>query len=245
MRCTGMVVAGMVAFLMVAAARAGEAEEGFKPLFDGKSLDGWVVKGKEIDVKRKMWTVDNGTILADSMKWRGHDYVWLCTKEEYGDFVLRLKFQAYRDNKGNSGIQVRSRYNDVDLWMDGPQIDINPPEPWRTGMMWDETRGNQRWIFPNLPAGKWVDLTMGNPRMRFDYSDQRSGWNEMEVTCKGTKISAVLNGVKITDFEGKGILDDKVHKDRNVGMKGVIALQIHTGDLLRIRYKDISIKELK
>jgi len=35
-----------------------------------------------------------------------------------------------------------------------------------------------------------------------------------------------------------------VHKMRNVGLSGHIALQIHTGDLLRIRYKDIYIKDL-
>ena len=43
-----------------------------------------------------------------------HNYVWLQTIKEYGDFELRLKFQASRSNKGNSGVQVRSRYYEND-----------------------------------------------------------------------------------------------------------------------------------
>ncbi len=216
---------------------------GWRPLFDGKSLDGWTVKCKPQDAGKAFWKVDQGTILADSMSSSGHDYVWLCTDKEYSDFVLRLEFQAYRDSPGNSGVQIRSRYDDTAGWLDGPQVDINPPGPWRTGMIWDETRGVQRWLYPDIPAGKWVDESMAPPGLRFLYSDEGSGWNDLEIVAVGTHFQAVLNGVTVMNYNGTGVLDDAVHAQRQVGRKGVIALQIHKGDKLRIRFNDIRIRE--
>ncbi len=58
------------------------------------------------------------------------------------------------------------------------------------------------------------------------------------------KLEAVLNGVRVMQYDGTGVLDDEVHKNRNVGIKGVIALQIHRNDQLKMRFKDVRIKEL-
>lgn len=229
--------------LLAVSAVALGAEGAWQPLFTGENLDQWQVKCKPGDAGKHFWKIDNGTILADSIGQKGHDYIWLCTRKEYGDFDLRLKFQVYRDSPGNSGVQIRSRYDDAAGWLDGPQIDINPPGPWRTGMVWDETRGVQRWIYPNLPKGKWVDESMAARGIRFYFSSDEPAWNEMEISARGMAIKATLNGVVVTDFRGEGILDDDVHKQRNVGTSGVIALQIHAGDQLRIRYKDIDVRE--
>ncbi len=211
-------------------------------LFNGRDLDGWTVKCKPEDRDKGFWRVDQGTILADSIGRKGHDYVWLTTNREYSDFILRLEFQAYRSSPGNSGVQIRSRYDETQWWLNGPQVDIHPPGPWRTGMMWDETRGNQRWIFPDLPKDKWVDETMSKPARIFYYGEEADAWNTLEISARGTKFTAVLNGVQITDYEGKGVLDDEAHQKLQVGRKGVIALQIHTGDELRIRFRNIRIK---
>ena len=213
-------------------------------LFNGKDLAGWVVKCKPADAGKQFWRVEDGTILADSMTDKEHDYIWILTEQEYGDFVLRLHFQAYRDNPGNSGVQIRSRYDDQAGWLDGPQIDINPPGPWRTGMIWDETRDVKCWLYPDVPKGEWVDPSMAPPEMVFYYNDEGPGWNELEIKAVGTKVTAHLNSVLVTEYDGSGVLDDDVHKARNVGLLGHIALQIHTGDLLKIRYKDIYIKNL-
>lgn len=218
--------------------------KGWKSLFNGKDLNGWSVKCKPVDKDKQFWRVDAGTILADSIGSKKHDYVWLVTEEEYSDFILRLRFQAYRKSSGNSGVQIRSRYGDEAGWLDGPQIDINPPGPWRTGMIWDETRGVNRWLYPNVPKGKWVDKSMANPELVFYYSDEGPGWNELEITTVGTRLSASLNGIKLMEYDGEGVLNDDIHKGRNVGLIGNIALQIHTKDELKIRFKDIYIKEL-
>ncbi len=216
----------------------------WKSLFNGKDLSGWIVKCKPGDRDKDFWSVENGAILADSIGRKKHDYVWLITKKEYSDFMLRLRFQAYRESPGNSGIQIRSRYDDEAGWLDGPQIDINPPGPWRTGMIWDETRGVQHWLYPKVPKGQWVDKSMANPELVFYYSDEEPSWNELEITAVGTRLSASLNGVKVMEYDGEGVLNDDIHKSRNVGLNGHIALQIHTNDELKIRFKDIYIKEL-
>lgn len=216
----------------------------WRSLFDGTDLSGWEVKCKPADAHREFWKVDSKTILADSMGCKGHDYVWLATKREYSDFVLKLRFQAYRDSPGNSGVQVRSRYDDSVGYLDGPQVDINPPGTWRTGMVWDETRGNQRWLYPDVPRGKWVDASMAVAGLTFVYADEGNGWNDLEITAMGTRLRAVLNGVEVMKYDGAGVLDDAVHRERGVGERGVVALQIHKGDQLRIRFKDILLKDL-
>ena len=216
----------------------------WKSLFNGKDLSGWIVKCKPGDKDKEFWSIESGTILADSIGTKKHDYVWLVTKKEYSDFMLRLRFQAYRKSPGNSGVQIRSRYDDEAGWLDGPQIDINPPGSWRTGMIWDETRGVQHWLYPKVPKGKWVDKSMANPDLVFYYSDEETGWNELEITAVGTRLNASLNCVKIMEYDGEGVLNDDIHKGRNVGLNGHIALQIHTNDELKIRFKDIYINEL-
>jgi hypothetical protein len=215
----------------------------WRPLFNGKDLTGWTVKGKPDDRGKAFWRVDQGTILADSMDHKGHDYVWLVTEGEYSDFVLQLSFQAYRESPGNSGIQIRSRYDDQAGWLDGPQIDINPPGPWRTGMIWDETRGSGRWLYPHVPQGQWVDVSMANPDLVFHYADESPGWNRLEIKAVGTEIIAILNGVLVAHYNGSGVLDDQTHEKHNVGLRGHLALQIHRGDQLRIRFKDLAIRD--
>jgi hypothetical protein len=232
------------AFFVTAGLAFAQNDSEWVPLFNGKDLSGWSVKCKPADRGKQFWRVEEGTIVADSLGHKDHDYVWLASDAEYSDFVLRLKFQAYRESPGNSGVQIRSRYDQTEWWLNGPQIDIHPPGPWRTGMMWDETRGNQRWIYPDIPKDQWVDESMSKPALQLFYADEGDGWNTLEIRAIGTKIEAVLNGVTVTDYDGAGILDDENHRARQVGIKGIIALQIHSGDELKIRFRDVEIKNL-
>lgn len=238
-----------VAILVIAAGCAShespkQSKSKWQALFNGQDLTGWTVKAKPADRGRDFWRVEDGCIVANSIGRPDHDYVWLVSDREFSDFALRLSFQAYKDSPGNSGVQIRSRYDDQAGWMDGPQIDINPPGPWRTGMIWDETRGSGRWLFPPVNPGKWVNQLMANPDLVFNYDTESPGWNALEIRAVGATITATLNGVPVTSFDGTGILDDAVHQARGVGMRGQIALQIHTGDELKIRFKDIQVTEL-
>lgn len=235
----------LAAWLAAGCASTETSPDGDPPwqsLFNGKDLACWMIKCKPVDRDKVCWRVEDGAIVADSMNVGKHDYIWLLSEQEYSDFTLRLKFQAFRESPGNSGVQIRSRYDDAAGWLDGPQVDINPPGPWRTGMIWDETRGNQRWLYPDVPKGTWVNEKMARSGLRFFHSDEGAGWNDLEISARGLKLKAVLNGVTVMEYDGEGVLNDAVHRERQVGEKGHLALQIHTGDKLRIKFKDIQIQ---
>jgi len=225
-------------------ASRGRAEFGqWQSLFNGRDLAGWTLKCKPADRNKGFWHVEDGCIVADSMGRPDHDYVWLVSEREYSDFVLRLRFQPFRGCPGNSGVQIRSRYDDEAGWLDGPQVDIHPSGPWRTGMIWDETRGSGQWLYPAVPQGQWVNQAMAQPDLVLYYAEDESAWNTMEITAAGPTITVVLNGVLVTSYDGTGVLDDEVHRRRDVGLKGHIALQIHTGDQLKIRFRDVFLRE--
>ena len=75
------------------------AEE-WKPLFDGKTLEGWTQHGG-----KAKYTVENGEIVGTSVPMTPNSF--LCTNKEYGDFILELEFKV--DPTLNSGVQIRSQ----------------------------------------------------------------------------------------------------------------------------------------
>lgn len=216
----------------------------WESLFNGHDFFGWTVKSVPADQDKEFWSIVDGVIQVNSLGQKDHDYVWLMTDNEYDNFVLKLKFQAFKDSPGNSGVQIRSRYDENAGWLDGPQIDIHPSGYWRCGMIWDETRENKRWLYPEIPKDEWVDSTMAVQGITFYFSDDEPAWNDLEITANGTKLEAVMNGLTIMQWDGDGVLNDDNHKKYNVGKKGHIALQLHIKDELKMRYKDIIIKEL-
>jgi hypothetical protein len=89
------------------------ADEEFKPLFDGKSLDGWtfIVKpdkdGKKADPK-ETWSVTDGYIRCT-----GKPNGCAVTAKEYGDYVLKVKWRFPADSKGgNSGVLLHVQNDD-------------------------------------------------------------------------------------------------------------------------------------
>jgi hypothetical protein len=87
------------------------AHQGWVSLFNGKNLEGWTIDHLPGDkeLAPKAWTVDSAMILANTLGRKEHFYILLATQKDYGDFVLRLKFQVDRGITGNSGVQMRSR----------------------------------------------------------------------------------------------------------------------------------------
>ena len=216
-------------------------------LFNGQDLTGWIVQCQPKDQAKVFWKADHGTILCDSMGRKDHNYVWLLTEKEFGDFELRLKFQAYADSPGNSGLQFRSRFDATASggWLDGPQVDIHPPAamPWRTGLIYDETREERRWISPSLKNSQ-MDPKFKPAHYVFKYAGDGDGWNDLTLICRGTQVKTILNGVVRTDWDGAGVLDNASHVRHNVGRAGHFALQLHAGDQLRIQFRDIRIRTL-
>ncbi len=219
----------------------GSGADEFVSIFDGKTMKGWKLYAKPKDITKNYWKVDQGAIVANTMSAKDHGAMFLFYEEELADFELKLKFQAYRNSPGNSGIQIRSRYTEGNV--DGPQVDIHPPAPFRTGLLYDESKKYNRWIYPSKPSWKISPKEVIN-KATFYYSDDKPAWNELHIICKGTSVKTVLNGIVVTDFDGKGVLDDQIHANQNVGMKGKIGLQVHNKDEILIRFTDIRLKKI-
>lgn len=221
-------------------------------LFNGENLEGWEIKKVASDRGYDFWSVEDGAIVVNSLGTPDHDYIWLQTKEEYADFELQLKFQSYRESPGNSGVQIRSRYDSTGTvegsqaigWLDGPQVDIHPTGPWRTGYIYDETRGHQRWIVPDLPDWRMDSATYAPAKYLHYFSDEAPFWNELRIICNGNQIKTMVNGITIVDYDGTGLLDDEWHQKYGIHEKGHIALQLHRGDELKMAFKAIRIRNL-
>jgi hypothetical protein len=228
-------------------------QDEWEVLFNGADLEGWTVRCLPGDRDKTYWKVVDGAIECNSLGDSDHHYVWLITEKEFADFHMKLEFQVFRTSPGNSGVQFRSRYDDTETardggWLNGPQADIHGPAPMRTGLIYDETEGVQRWIYPSLPD--WNITREQVPPNALDtrlvYAEEHpEGWNRMEIICRGMHIETIVNGNRVTDFNAEGILNDELHQLRDVGSTGSIALQLHLHDELKIRFRHILIKEFK
>lgn len=209
----------------------------WQSLFDGKTLTGWRVECKPADRGKTFWSVREGAIACDSVGRKEHDYVWLVSEAEFADFELEFEVRGNAASTGNSGMQFRSRYDQELGWLHGPQIDIHPPAPFRTGLIYDETREARRWIHPSL---KDWQIAPGDAPHAFHWN--AGGWNRIRLVCAGTRVKSWLNGSPVADYDGAGVLDDEAHRRRRAGMQGHFALQLHSGDELRIEYRSIRVR---
>jgi hypothetical protein len=116
---------------------------------------------------------------------------------------------------GNSGIQFRSD-RAPDGAVGGPQADIANGY-W--GVLYEEKRRSK--ILDRYPAEKAEALV------------HKGDWNELEIMAKGDHVVIKLNGTTVID-----------RTDPVFQKSGIIALQLHAGPPMEIRFKDIEIKPL-
>ena len=162
------------------------------------------------------WVVEQGTILCESA---ANKYGYLTTEKTYRDFHLRLKFQG--EAAGNSGVFLRARITGIDPEhgpdIEGMQVEVDPNVGKHTGGLYES--GGRGWVAMPAAEGEQA-LKPGE-------------WNDLEVFVEGHHIMTQLNGVKVVDFT------DPAPKFTD----GVIGLQIHTGGGVKMRWKDIFIRE--
>jgi len=243
-------------------------------IFNGKDLTGWIVKAKEHEKEKAAtyWSVVNGAIQVDTKGDTKHDYVWLCYDLEVADFDLTLKVRSTRFTKGNSGIQIRSRYlkdKKKGRWLSGPQIDLHPRDPFRIGLIYDETKGVNRWIHPSKKNWgiSWTDANhtwlwrtlekdggyMENSNAKepnrmtqvgLTKEEREQGWNVIRIKAQGHKIQTWVNHLPVADYDGSKDLTTEMHKKLKVGTTGKIFLQLHAKDDIGMQFKDIKLLKL-
>jgi hypothetical protein len=196
--------------LLLAAAPVMAAEEGFESLFDGRSLDGW-------EGDTKIFRVVDGAIVGGTLDARIARNEFLCTKQDFADFELRLKFKLLGQG-ANAGVQFRSRRIPNHHEVKGYQADLG--DGW-WGSLYDESRRNKVLVAADPAVVK--------------QALKRDEWNDYAVRCQGPRIQIWLNGQQTVDYTEP---DDKIERD------GLIGLQIHGGGPSEASYKDIRIKKL-
>ena len=167
-----------------------EKKEGFKPLFNGKNLDGW-------DGDPRIWKVAGGTIVGNTEGVTMEANSFLISKERYKDFVFRAEVKL---RNHNSGIQFRSER--LPNWvMQGLQADMAEGNWW--GGIYDEK--GKRGVVVNGWKGKAEKVV------------KATDWNEYEVLCKGDHIELRVNGMLTAEYDDPqkkpdGLLGFQVHK---------------------------------
>jgi hypothetical protein len=187
-----------------------DVEEGYTPIFDGKSFQGW-------EGNMKMFRIEDGAIVAGTLSSPIPHNDFLCTKQEYGDFELRLKFKVLGKNT-NAGIQIRSHRVPNHHEVSGYQADLG--DGW-WGSLYDESRRNR--------------VLVKGDEAAISKALKRDDWNDYTIRCEGKRIQFWINGQQTIDY---------TEPEDNIEQKGIIGLQIHGGGPSEAHYKQIRIKEL-
>lgn len=206
------------------------AQDKWVPLFDGKTLNGW-----EVCNGIAKYTVEKGEIVGATVDKSPNSF--LCTKKEYGDFILELDVKV--DGTLNSGMQIRShRYPDdrtVKTFdgkavverkqakgrVHGYQIEVSPDDRGVSGGIYDEARRG------------WLQNPAKDPAGSKAF--KKGDWNTYRIQAIGDNIKVWINGVPTAD-----LVD-------SMDLTGFIALQVHSfkgPHPEKVRWRNIRIQDL-
>ncbi|MBK8053363.1 MAG: DUF1080 domain-containing protein [Saprospiraceae bacterium] len=123
--------------------------------------------------------------------------------------------QFKQESNGNSGVFFRSGIAGVKI--SGWQVEVAPPDKHTGGIYESYGRG---WLIKPNPAHEQY-LKVGK-------------WNSLRILVKGDQVTTWLNGHMMIDLN-----DEKIGKG-----EGFIALQIHDGGGIKVRWRNFKIKLL-
>jgi hypothetical protein len=192
---------------------------GFKPLFDGVSLKGWVQKNGTAK-----YSVVDGTIQGETNE--GSPNSFLCTEKDYENF--ELVFDVKVDDALNSGVQIRSHsmesYNNGRVH--GPQVEIST-DGYAAYVYGEALKNTGGWLSPQPRAKQTHDLF------------KKGEWNSYRVVADGPRIMTWLNGTLVTN----------INDDSSGHTKGFIGLQVHGikkgSGPYKVQWRNIALKKLK
>lgn len=232
----GTFVLAILAVATLSFSTAGAEEpkppEGFRALFDGKSLAGWyglnphsVVKlegeKKEQNLAQQReefpqyWTIDNGELVNDG---KGP---YATTEEEFGDIELLIEYKTVA--KADSGIYLRGT----------PQVQI-----WDWNQTYDEKRPTRR---PHLGSGGLFNNHPEAPgRDPLVLADREFGqWNQFRIRQIGDVTWVWLNDKLVVDA---AVMENYWDRAKPLPAKGPIMLQTHGGE---IRWRNLFVREIR
>jgi uncharacterized protein (TIGR03067 family) len=242
-----VVVALAAAHCLLSTTPVAAAEPGFESLFNGRDLTGW--QGNP-----KLWSVRDGAITGvtgtDPDTKISHNTFLVWTNGEVADFELRL---SYRIEKGNSGIQYRSKVTEQGKFgpiVAGYQADFEAGKTY-SGILYEE-------------RGRGILAQRGEKTVIREVEEEKNGkkqkrakvekagsvgesaaiqarikdedWNDYVIIAKGNHLQHFINGQQTVD-----VTDEQPEK---AAKSGVLALQIHAGPAMVVQFKDVRIRKL-
>lgn len=202
-----------------------EKSQGFRLLFDGKSVEqfrGW----KKLELPKGWQVVDGELRLVKGPE--GGDIV---LKEEFADFDLRLEWKV--EKGGNSGIFFRSKEGQ--------------PMPWATGIEMQvlDDKNHHDGEHEITSAGSHYGMYARSKNV----AKPADEWNAARIVAKGKHVQFWLNGTKVVDytigdadwFKRKEVSLYKDLPDYGMVATGLIVLQDHGN---QVSYRTIRIKKL-
>ncbi len=192
-------------------------EGGFTPLFDGKTLDGWVLEG----ATGQGYLVEDGKIVCPPGGGGN-----LLTEKEYSDFILRFEFKLFEGS--NNGLGIRAPRAARDVAYDGIELQIidNTAERYKNIQPWQK-HGSLYHVFP----------------ARTGFLKPVGQWNAQEVTVRGTRIQVILNGTVILDVDTDDVTDPEILA-QHPGLKRRSGHLGFLGHNEPVEFRNIRIKEL-
>jgi hypothetical protein len=167
----------------------------------------------------------NGWIVYGTEKWYVEDGILVCESgpdAHYGylgteDYYKNfvLNLEFMQEANGNSGVFFRSTVEGTKV--SGWQVEVAPPGLYTGGIYESYGRG---WLI-KPSHGKDSSLIMGD-------------WNKLTVKVEDSNVTTWLNGKKMISYSDKKIGD----------ANGRIALQIHDGGGIKVKWRNIKIQNL-
>jgi hypothetical protein len=163
-----------------------------------------------------------GWIAHGEEKWYVENGELICEsgpKAEYGylstiDYYdnFELSLEFKQEENGNSGVFFRSTLEGTKI--SGWQVEVAPPGNHTGGIYESYGRG---WLI--------------RPETEKENSLKMGSWNNLRIRVIDSKVSTWLNGISMIQFEDQKIANGK----------GAIALQIHDGGGIKVRWRNIKI----
>ncbi len=207
---------------LFAPAPAGEKNDGWIKLFNGKDLSGWSVylnpKTKDAD-PAKTFSVKDGIIACT-----GKPFGYLITNKEYENYVLKLQWRWDPDSTKpgrNSGVFVHVVGKNK-IW----------PKAVEAQLMADHA--GDFWLVDDFKLQ--VDPKRQDPNVKRHYYRMKDHvekpigeWNQYEITCKAGTVRLVINGELVNEgthaefTKGKILLQSE---GAPIDFKGVLLKQL-------------------
>ncbi len=196
---------------------SGADEAGFKPLFDGKTLNGWKLVGGH----GPGYVVQDGKIVCPA-DGGGN----LFTEREYANFAFRFEFLLTAG--ANNGVGIRAPF-EGDAAYQGMEVQIldDGDKMYKGQIRPEQYHGS---VYDAIPARTGFRKPLGE-------------WNEEEIVANGRRIKVTLNGVIILDADLDMVKEPAVleHHPGLARRSGHIGFLGH-GSL--VEFRNIRVKQL-